>query len=75
MPSGSGGCRTVDRMTCTQCGAESYSAAAKTLVESGERCPTCGGPLAIDPGEPVAVSSERGEASPSGEARRFRREA
>ncbi len=45
----------MERMTCTECAAESFSAAAKTLVESGARCPVCGGELALEPREPVTV--------------------
>jgi hypothetical protein len=61
-------------MTCTECGAESFSAAAKTLVEGGERCPACGGPLTIAPSEPVAVATERRSGPSADEARRFARE-
>ena len=51
-------------MTCTQCAAESFSAAARPLVERGYRCPQCGGELALAPqarapeAEPVAVAAE-----------------
>lgn len=38
----------VNRLTCEDCGTSYYSAAAKTLVEQGERCAKCGGVLAID---------------------------
>jgi hypothetical protein len=46
-------------MRCTQCAAVSYSAAARTLVEQGHRCPVCGGEVALAPQEPpVAVAAE-----------------
>jgi DNA-directed RNA polymerase subunit RPC12/RpoP len=50
----------VNRLACEDCGTVYYSAAAKTLVEQGERCAKCGGRLLYDeddgPG-PVAVSA------------------
>jgi hypothetical protein len=39
-------------MRCTQCAAASYSAAARTLVSRGERCPQCGGELVLDLEQP-----------------------
>jgi hypothetical protein len=44
-------------MRCSQCAAATFSAAAKTLVERGDRCPQCGGELALAPAErqPVGV--------------------
>lgn len=46
-------------MRCTQCAAVSYSAAARTLVDQGHRCPVCGGEVALAPQEsPVAVAAE-----------------
>jgi ribosomal protein S27AE len=46
-------------MRCTQCAAVSYSAAARTLVEQGHRCPACGGEVALAPHElAVAVAAE-----------------
>ena len=63
----------MERMTCTECAAESYSAAAKTLVEQGGRCPVCGGELKVEPREPVPVTAEaRGPEQPP--ERRFERE-
>ena len=63
----------MERMTCTECAAESYSAAAKTLVEQGDRCPVCGGELKVEPREPVPVTAEaRGPEQPTG--KRFERE-
>jgi len=66
-------------MRCTQCAAVSFSAAARTLVERGERCPQCGGELVLDPQDrPVAVSAESGRREPAEPAekagRRFERE-
>ena len=45
----------MERMRCTECAAESYSAAAKTLVERGDRCPVCGGVLVVESREWVTV--------------------
>jgi uncharacterized protein with PIN domain len=63
----------MDRLLCNQCAAASYSAAAKTLVETGERCPRCGGPLTLVPAEPVGVaaSGSETEAIPAPASRRF----
>ncbi len=60
-------------MRCTQCAAVTYSAAARTLVERGDRCPQCGGEIALAPEEqPVGVTAESaGEA----EARELRERA
>jgi hypothetical protein len=63
-------------MRCTQCAAESYSAAARTLIEQGERCPQCGGEMILAPEEPrVAVTADMGEGSDDERegARRFER--
>ena len=35
----------MNGMQCTDCGATHYSAAAKAMVERGDRCPDCGGEL------------------------------
>jgi ribosomal protein S27AE len=40
----------VNRMVCEDCGTVYYSAAAKRLVERGERCPKCGGRLVMADG-------------------------
>jgi len=48
----------MERMTCTECAAESFSAAAKTLIEHGDRCPVCGGQLVLEPREPVTVPAD-----------------
>lgn len=48
------------RMVCEDCRTVYYSAAARTMVEKGERCAKCGGRLVIDePGdnEPVGANS------------------
>ena len=64
-------------MRCTQCAAVSFSAAARTMVAQGYRCPVCGGEVALVPQEPpVAVAAERDQTAkpdkPSG--RRFDRD-
>jgi hypothetical protein len=60
-------------MRCTQCAAESYSAAARTLIEQGERCPQCGGEMALAPEEPpVGVAADGDDEAREG-ARRFDR--
>jgi DNA-directed RNA polymerase subunit RPC12/RpoP len=50
----------LDEMKCTQCAALSYSAAARTLVERGYRCPQCGGEVALaqETRPPVGVTAE-----------------
>ena len=63
----------MERMTCTECAAESYSAAAKTLVEQGGRCPVCGGELKVEPREPVPVTAEA-PAPEQPSSKRFERE-
>ena len=67
----------LDQMRCTQCAAVSYSAAARLLVERGERCSLCGGALRLVPDDaPVAVTAdakETGSDEPDEESRRFRR--
>ena len=47
----------MERMLCESCAAASYSAAAMKIVERGERCPRCGGVLAIEEGEPVPAGA------------------
>jgi hypothetical protein len=42
----------MERMLCEQCAAESFSAAARQLVDRGERCPRCGGELRLADTEP-----------------------
>ncbi|MBV9214399.1 MAG: hypothetical protein JOZ25_12230 [Actinobacteria bacterium] len=53
-------------MTCTECAAESFSAAAKTLVEQGDRCPACGGELVVEPRELMTVPPEEPREAPTG---------
>ena len=64
-------------MRCTQCAAVSFSAAARTMVEQGYRCPVCGGEVELAPQEtPVAVAAE-GDGAPKGDessGRRFDRD-
>ena len=55
----------------------SFSAAAKTLVERGERCPQCGGELALAPErQPVGVVAQRDseDSDPPEDGGRFDRE-
>jgi DNA-directed RNA polymerase subunit RPC12/RpoP len=42
------GGRAVNRMVCEDCGTPYFSAAARTMVERGERCDNCGGRLTLD---------------------------
>ena len=37
----------VNKLVCSDCGSVFFSAAARTLVARGERCPKCGGPLEL----------------------------
>jgi hypothetical protein len=61
-------------MRCTQCAAVSFSAAARTLIEQGERCPQCGGEMALAPEEPpVGVAVEREQGDSGDDSRRFDR--
>jgi ribosomal protein S27AE len=46
----------MERMLCAQCAAPSYSAAAKAMVDRGERCPRCGGALTLAAPEPVGAA-------------------
>ena len=41
----------MERMLCAKCAAVTYSAAARRLVERGERCARCGGELTVEPVE------------------------
>jgi hypothetical protein len=49
----------MERMLCAGCAAVTYSAAAKKLVERGERCPQCGGQLTLESPDTVGVAPER----------------
>jgi uncharacterized protein with PIN domain len=48
----------MERMLCEQCSAVTYSAAARMLIEQGDRCPRCGGPLEIGDEQRVTVPPE-----------------
>ena len=65
----------LDEMRCTQCAAVSYSAAARTLVERGDRCPQCGGELALAPVERQPVGVGPAESPGEAEAREARERA
>jgi Zn-finger nucleic acid-binding protein len=52
----------MERMLCESCAAVSYSAAARQIVERGDRCPRCGGVLAVDRGERVGAGGRAGPA-------------
>ena len=43
----------MERMLCAKCAAVTYSAAARRLVERGERCARCGGELTVETVEPA----------------------
>ena len=46
-------------MVCDDCGTVYYSAAARTMVQRGERCTKCGGVLVLaDAPRPVAANGE-----------------
>jgi hypothetical protein len=45
----------MERMLCAECAAVTYSAAAKKMVDRGERCARCGGELRLEP--PLAVGA------------------
>ena len=40
----------MNKMVCEDCGTVYYSAAARTMVERGDRCPSCGGALVLADG-------------------------
>jgi uncharacterized protein with PIN domain len=63
-------------MRCTQCAAASFSAAARTLVERGDRCPQCGGELVLVERElPQTVGVSVAESPGEAEAREARERA
>ena len=69
----------MDNLICTDCGATYYSAAARLMVERGERC-DCGGPLEArdaDDRAPVGVGADAPgggvSRAPNGRAGRRRR--
>ena len=45
----------MDNLVCTECRTTYYSAAARTMVERGERC-DCGAPLELREGVPHAIT-------------------
>ena len=50
-------------MVCEDCGTVYYSAAARTMVERGERCSKCGGRLVLASGPRPLGPRERKEHS------------
>jgi rRNA maturation endonuclease Nob1 len=48
----------MERMLCEGCSAVTYSAAATMLIERGDRCPRCGGRLAIVDERMVTVAAD-----------------
>src|SRR3954452_19656081 len=51
----------LNRMVCEDCGTVYFSAAARTMVERGERCSKCGGRLILANGpRPVGRKETRG---------------
>jgi DNA-directed RNA polymerase subunit RPC12/RpoP len=60
----------LNRMVCEDCGTVYFSAAARTMVERGERCPKCGGRLVLATGPRPLGPRERCEHSdpPAGSA-------
>ena len=55
-------------MVCEDCGTVYYSAAARTMIERGERCSKCGGKLVLDNGPRKLTSREKTPEPPSGSA-------
>src|SRR3954467_984196 len=53
----------LNRMVCEDCGTIYYSAAARTMVERGERCSKCGGRLVVADGPRPLGPRERHEHS------------
>src|SRR3954452_8219837 len=51
----------LNRMVCEDCGTVYFSAAARTMVERGERCPKCGGRLVLANGPRPLGPRERCE--------------
>ena len=67
----------MEEMRCTQCGAVSFSAAARTLIQRGERCPQCGGEVTLADDDAAVGVLPDGEQRPSGgegPGRRFDRD-
>ena len=59
----------MNRMVCEDCSTIYFSAAARTMVERGERCANCGGRLVLADGpRPVHAPPEPvGNGEPDGE--------
>ena len=56
----------VNKMVCEDCGTVYYSAAARTMVARGERCPKCSGKLVLANGpRPVRNDPERTGGGPT----------
>src|SRR4051794_24119208 len=51
----------LNRMVCEDCGTVYYSAAARTMVERGERCSKCGGRLVLANGPRPLKPRERSD--------------
>ncbi len=52
----------MNRMVCEDCGTVYFSAAARTMVQRGERCSNCGGRLVLAEGpRPVHANSDSEE--------------
>jgi DNA-directed RNA polymerase subunit RPC12/RpoP len=54
-PTGGPGASEMMRLRCEDCGTPFYSAAARIMVDRGERCSVCGGRLRLE--EPDAPRS------------------
>jgi DNA-directed RNA polymerase subunit RPC12/RpoP len=52
---------SLNRMVCESCGTVYYSAAAKTMVERGERCAKCGGRLVLADAPRPVPATDNGE--------------
>jgi Zn-finger nucleic acid-binding protein len=52
----------MERMLCESCAAVSYSAAARQIVDRGDRCPRCGGVLELETAERVGAGASAGAA-------------
>jgi len=51
----------VNRMVCEDCATIYFSAAARTMVQRGERCSNCGGRLVLaDAPRPVGATNGEG---------------
>jgi DNA-directed RNA polymerase subunit RPC12/RpoP len=57
-------------MVCEDCATVYYSAAARTMVQRGERCTKCGGKLVLDNGPRKLTPREKSPEPPTGSAAR-----